>query len=382
MNATVFTRMADYWKSNPRKFCEVCKCWMADNKISVQNHEGGMRHKANVAKKMNELMRSNQDSERNEKQMKESMQKINDAAFVGMMKDLQRDPSLAKRYGVVLCNDAKTSSGGTSTSNTTTVLSALEKGISHKPTVPEWQEATAPDGRKYYWNTVTRVVQWEHPSCEVAPEVISLKAEKDRLHQFVLNRLVELSESGSKSATEAVHEAFNAHVPDSTEGNTLISSDSSTAESIITCKPEEKSAPRFPRCPRTDLLGPWTPVEDEPPVKLPKLDLPGDRSTAFDGSQKEKFQCSTSDGQTDEKLGSKQAILTYLEATTEESMLNSRLLEIKEKFVTPGSLSTVQGNTEQTAIEEQPSRNTPRLVFRRGLSSVSTRSLRTTTSDE
>ena len=23
---------ADYWKSNPRKFCDVCKCWFGDNK--------------------------------------------------------------------------------------------------------------------------------------------------------------------------------------------------------------------------------------------------------------------------------------------------------------------------------------------------------------
>lgn len=23
---------ADYWKSQPRKFCQYCKCWIADNK--------------------------------------------------------------------------------------------------------------------------------------------------------------------------------------------------------------------------------------------------------------------------------------------------------------------------------------------------------------
>ena len=28
---------ADYWKSNPRHFCEFCKCWIADNKpVSIQ----------------------------------------------------------------------------------------------------------------------------------------------------------------------------------------------------------------------------------------------------------------------------------------------------------------------------------------------------------
>ncbi|CAH8534541.1 unnamed protein product [Dicrocoelium dendriticum] len=374
--------MADYWKSNPRKFCEVCKCWMADNKISVQNHEGGMRHKSNVAKKMNELMRSNKDTEKNEKQLKESIQKINDAAFVGMMKDLQRDPTLAKRYGVVLCNDTTASADEASSSKTKHLPSAPEKSISLKPTVCEWQEATAPDGRKYYWNTVTRVAQWERPACEVAPEVMSVKAEKDRLQHFVLNRLVELSESGSRCATEAVHEAFNAPMPDSTEESTDICSYSSITENTNVYKPEQKSVPHSSHGPRIDLLGPWTPVEDEPPVKLPKLDLPGNRSTALDDSHKRKLLCSATDDRPDEKLDSKQAILNHLEATTEESIQSARLLEIKEKSVTPGSLSSARSSTEPIDGGEQPSRNAPRLVFRRGLSSISTRSFRTATSDE
>jgi len=27
--------MADYWKSQPRHFCEFCKCWTADNKAVI-----------------------------------------------------------------------------------------------------------------------------------------------------------------------------------------------------------------------------------------------------------------------------------------------------------------------------------------------------------
>ncbi|OON22866.1 U1 zinc finger [Opisthorchis viverrini] len=73
--------MADYWKSNPKKFCDVCKCWMADNKISVQNHESGLRHKANVEKKMNELLRNNKNSEREEQKLRDSIQQMNDVGF-------------------------------------------------------------------------------------------------------------------------------------------------------------------------------------------------------------------------------------------------------------------------------------------------------------
>ena len=30
---------ADYWKSNPRKFCDFCKCWFADNKAVSNSRE-------------------------------------------------------------------------------------------------------------------------------------------------------------------------------------------------------------------------------------------------------------------------------------------------------------------------------------------------------
>lgn len=40
-----FVKMADYWKSNAKKFCEICKVWFADNKISIENHERGLKHK-------------------------------------------------------------------------------------------------------------------------------------------------------------------------------------------------------------------------------------------------------------------------------------------------------------------------------------------------
>jgi pre-mRNA-processing factor 40 len=41
-------------------------------------------------------------------------------------------------------------------------------GFSH-PGVPSvWQEAKAPDGKTYYYNTITKVTKWEKP-----PEMMS-----------------------------------------------------------------------------------------------------------------------------------------------------------------------------------------------------------------
>jgi WW domain-binding protein 4 len=44
--------MADYWKSNAKKYCEFCKVWIADNKASVNIHESGRKHKDAVKAKL------------------------------------------------------------------------------------------------------------------------------------------------------------------------------------------------------------------------------------------------------------------------------------------------------------------------------------------
>lgn len=46
---------SEYWKSNPRKFCDFCKCWIAENKPSIEFHERGKRHKENVQKRLEEI---------------------------------------------------------------------------------------------------------------------------------------------------------------------------------------------------------------------------------------------------------------------------------------------------------------------------------------
>ncbi|VDP87540.1 unnamed protein product [Echinostoma caproni] len=272
-----------------------------------------------------------------------------------MMKDIARDPSLAKRYGIVLTEEQEQAYKREGK------LQDKEKDTSNlkKPQVPppcEWREATASDGRKYYWNTVTRETRWTQPEgVSIAPELLSVKEEKNKLKQFVLNRLVELSESGSTEATEAVHQAFNAPIP-SPETNDIPKSTADKRKQ--TTKPDEASPLTF-HGPKIDLLGQWVPVEESPQKKMPKLDLPGEKE----------HRASTSvTSPTSEDTDSRTAVLAHLEETTFADIHGAGRLETGEKQLTPGSVS-VPGSTN---------RNVPRVVFRKGNSSVSNRSFRTT----
>lgn len=333
---------------------------MADNKISIQNHENGMRHKASVAKKVNELTRSNKCAEMERKNLEACLQQINDNAHLSMMKDLERDPSLAKQYGVVL---AKSPCEGKLNQESS---SKTEKPVADKsrPDPPSraniWKESITPDGKHYYWNVATRVAQWTRPDGIIEPEQRPVKEEKTRLKEFVLNRLVELSEHGSKGANEAVLQVFN--VPTSDIEPIIEKIPDGTSDK----KPKSLDPPtpvQF-QGPQIDLLGPWVPCEDTPRPKLPKLDLPDTFNDV--GSP---------------NLDGKLSVLAQLEATTENYYENSTLFCPKEHVTTHSSCvaeTAKQTNNEDTKVQQ--SNTTARIVFKRR--PTSNRSIRTPQDDE
>ncbi|CAH8842929.1 unnamed protein product [Trichobilharzia szidati] len=368
-------RMADYWKSNPKKYCDLCKCWIADNKISIQNHENGMRHKASVAKKVNDLTRSNNDAEIEKRKLEACLQQINDSAHISMMKDLERDPSLAKQYGIELAKEIKANNN-----NNEETLSKTEKSLPAKsrpdPPKPEniWRESITPDGKHYYWNAVTRVTQWTRPDGIIEPDNRTVKQEKDRLKDFVFNRLVELSESGSKGANEAVLQAFNASVEDDISTTTAV-----VEKPTVDNHNERPSTPEPPRPvefrgPRIDLLGPWVACEDVPKPKLPKLDLPVTTNNVVYSQNPE--------------LNEKLSVIAHLEEATEKSIENASLFNPVEKVIHPGSCLGGGGGSSKKSeddnsckVEQSSSSNPARIVFRRRQPG-SNRSIRAPQSDD
>ncbi|XP_032082374.1 WW domain-binding protein 4-like [Thamnophis elegans] len=82
--------MADYWKSQPKKFCDYCKCWIADNKPSVDFHERGKNHKENVAKKISEIKQKSLDKAKEDAKMAKEFAAMEEAATKAYQEDLKR----------------------------------------------------------------------------------------------------------------------------------------------------------------------------------------------------------------------------------------------------------------------------------------------------
>uniref|UniRef100_A0A8C6U6G7 Matrin-type domain-containing protein n=1 Tax=Neogobius melanostomus TaxID=47308 RepID=A0A8C6U6G7_9GOBI len=81
---------ADYWKSQPRKFCQYCKCWIADNKPSVDFHERGKNHKENVAAKIAEIRKKSVQKAKQDKKMCKQFATMEEAAAKAYEEDLKR----------------------------------------------------------------------------------------------------------------------------------------------------------------------------------------------------------------------------------------------------------------------------------------------------
>uniref|UniRef100_A0A2C9L3S8 WW domain-binding protein 4 n=1 Tax=Biomphalaria glabrata TaxID=6526 RepID=A0A2C9L3S8_BIOGL len=159
--------MSEYWKSVPRKFCDFCKCWITDNKPSVDFHERGKRHQENVELRLKEVRKKSLQKSADDEQLKKDMDKMEKAALEAFKKDLKDNPELAAKYGVSLepkpqpsnCTEKPYQDKAKETQK-----EKKEKVESKKKTkVKEWWEAVTPEGYHYYWSTATGESVWEAP---------------------------------------------------------------------------------------------------------------------------------------------------------------------------------------------------------------------------
>ncbi|XGW27563.1 hypothetical protein V3C99_007844 [Haemonchus contortus] len=76
--------MADVWKSQGRKFCEICKVWFGDNRASIEFHERGRKHKAALDAKLRELGKATREKEKMQSKMNSALAAMEAAALKSM----------------------------------------------------------------------------------------------------------------------------------------------------------------------------------------------------------------------------------------------------------------------------------------------------------
>ncbi|XP_073949439.1 WW domain-binding protein 4 [Choristoneura fumiferana] len=246
--------MTEYWKSQARKYCEFCKCWFADNKVSISFHEGGKRHKENVQKHISTITKKSTKEFKQKEKIDDDLKKMEAAAMAAYLKDVQNNADLTSQSINNMLGESSTSEKDTDS------ITAVREAQSRAP--PVWHEVKSDDGC-YFWNTETNETTWDPPEKYLS---LAQQEENKLKEEEVKNKKQQAKKKQEEQKRkEAIAEA-KAHIAREKMRELAVKQD----------KPPDTSVHFGPAPRAAKPYGTWKTVETKPVEKidlqLPKLE--------------------------------------------------------------------------------------------------------------
>ncbi|XP_030759808.1 WW domain-binding protein 4 [Sitophilus oryzae] len=233
--------MADYWKSQDRKYCDFCKCWIADNKPSRDFHENGRRHKENVKKRLNTISKNSAKEQRDSNKMDAAIKAMELAAMQAYQKDVQQNTA-ADLTSIAINQRLK--------DEQLEIASGVRK---------IWKELVAKDGKSYYWNTLTNETVWTAP-----PEgFLSVKEQREESLKETSKQVKEVESFRRKEALLRIQEQNH----DDEERRAKLEREKLKARRVKEETPPPTYGPLLDEG-KNDAYGKWQSVKEVAPLDL------------------------------------------------------------------------------------------------------------------
>ncbi|KAK0404280.1 hypothetical protein QR680_017380 [Steinernema hermaphroditum] len=170
--------MTDYWVSNAKKFCEICQVWIQGNKISIERHETGGKHKAMLQQKLRSIGQQQKERELEHLTLQSTLARMEQAALASMKKggeEMPQGPVQAPKVSQKMsigANKEPIDQGMLAREvqerrkQRKELLLKSKKSEFWKDDEDEisWVQSESKEGETpYFWNIYTAETQWEVP---------------------------------------------------------------------------------------------------------------------------------------------------------------------------------------------------------------------------